>query len=252
MSDVDGRAGLEQAVVANMRDGAAVIRAADGILVYTNDSWNRLFGYAPGELDGRHVSVVNAPSNQTPQERAQEIMGALERHGSWRGLMRNVRKDGSFLWTSAEVVTADDPEHGPIWMAVQREMTEYKSAEDTLRAAEERFRAAFEQSPVATALVDHNTRVTDANEAFCELSGYGRDALPNKPLADLASPEDATRLPADVMGAFGGDGAQLPTEHAIVTKSGDVLQVIMDARVARAADGHALCAIMTLAPTTHH
>ena len=248
MTGAPCHAELERAVAANMTDGAAVVRVSDGVIVYTNASWDRLFGYEAGELEGRHISVVNAPADVAPQERAQEIMTALERRGSWKGLVHNVRKDGSLLWTSAEVVRADDPEHGPIWLAVQREMSAYKAAEDTLRAAEERFRAAFEQSPAATALIDHNLRVIDANEAFCDLLGYGRYELLNKPLADLSAPEEATVVPGFVMSAFAGDRAE-PTEHPILTKLGDVLPLTLDARVARASDGRALCAIATVTPS---
>src|SRR5918998_334315 len=117
-------AGLDTIVAARMPDGVAVILVSDGTIVYTNASWDRMFGYDAGELTGRHISEVNAPVEQTPNERAREITDALERDGRWIGTVHNVRKDGSLAWSEAEVVETEHPELGAVWITVQREITE--------------------------------------------------------------------------------------------------------------------------------
>src|SRR5215212_4404786 len=67
---------LQSAVVANIGAGVALVRARDGLIVYSNEQWDLMFGYRSGELVGRHISVVNAPTDQMPEERTQAIFEA--------------------------------------------------------------------------------------------------------------------------------------------------------------------------------
>lgn len=50
---------LRAAVAEHLAEGVALVRAADGVIVYTNDRWDKLFGYGPGELVGRSISTVS-------------------------------------------------------------------------------------------------------------------------------------------------------------------------------------------------
>ena len=59
---------LRSAVTANMAEGVTVVRAADGQIVYVNDVVERMFGYEPGEMVGRNVSTINAPTGAAPSE----------------------------------------------------------------------------------------------------------------------------------------------------------------------------------------
>jgi PAS domain S-box-containing protein len=101
--ELEDRLSLQGAIAANVAEGIALVRAADGEIVYVNETWERMFGYEPGELIGRPISAVNAPVEQSPEDRAHEIMGALARDGVWRGDVHNVRKDGTDFWCAANV-----------------------------------------------------------------------------------------------------------------------------------------------------
>jgi PAS domain S-box-containing protein len=198
-----------RAIAANMADGVAVIRASDGIIIFTNPSWDAMFGYAQGELAGRHIAVVNAPADRTPQERANEIASALEGTGHWRGAVRNMRKDGSYLWCDATVSEFSHPEQGPVWLSVQRETTDRIEAIETLKAAKDRYQDAFEHTPVATVLLTHDQRVVDVNEAFCELTGYDGGDLVGRPLAEITHPDDVA-TEAGARRLVGRAGEQVP------------------------------------------
>jgi PAS domain S-box-containing protein len=235
---------FEHLVAANMAEAAAVVRASDGVIVYTNASFDTLFGYARGELDGLPVSTINASVDQTPGERAHEIMQALEHRGAWIGDVHNVRRDGSEFWTEAEIVEVEDPQAGTVWVTVRRDSSDRRDAHDALRASEERFRAAFELSPAPTVLLDASPRILDANEAFCHLTGYSRDELIDKPLADVTHPDDAALDPPFLAGVYRGQRAT--GARRFVTRDGHVVPATVDADVARSVDGHALYAIATV------
>ncbi|AOW13852.1 hypothetical protein LPB072_14385 [Hydrogenophaga crassostreae] len=58
-----------------------------------------------------------------------------------------------------------------------------QTAQTYLRASQSRFQALFDNNPVACLVQSFRTmQVLDANEIFCELFGYGRDALRSEPL----------------------------------------------------------------------
>ena len=240
----DGR--LERLVAVNMAEAAVVVRAGDGVILYTNPSFDELFGYEAGELAGQHVSVVNAPVEVTPEERAQEIMRALEADGAWAGQVHNVHRDGSRFWTEADVVEVDEPEFGSVWVSVQRPATDGRAEHEALRNSEERFRTAFEMSPAATVLLDDTARIIDANDAFCRVTGFSRGELLDKPLADVTHPDDAALDGAFLAAVFRGE--QGVVERRYMTSTGGVVTAMLDASVVRATDGHALYAVATVTP----
>ena len=57
---------LDSDILANMREGIQLTRVDDGVIAYTNRYFEVMFGYDPGELVGKHVSIVNAPSKKSP------------------------------------------------------------------------------------------------------------------------------------------------------------------------------------------
>jgi len=216
-----------------MADAVVAVRADDGLIVYSNPAWTEMFGYVTGELDGRHISVVNAPTDQAPADRAAEITDALERDGVWRGVIRNVRRDGSLLSTEAVMSRVEDPDHGVLWLAVQREITRRLAEEDAHRAAERRLRRAFEQTPAPTALVSEDLRFVDVNGAFCAMMGYGANELLGAALADITDAEDAAFDPSFFARVFASEEGPHSAERRYVTRSGESVGVDVEAAAVR-------------------
>ncbi|HRI11197.1 MAG TPA: PAS domain S-box protein, partial [Nannocystaceae bacterium] len=129
-------------LVEHLGDGVNVVRAHDSAIVYVNPAFERLFGYDPGEILGRHVSVVNAPTERDPLAVADEITGHLRAHGSWRGEVLNVRKDGRAFPCWAVVTSFEHPTHGLAWLALHSDISARKEAEAALRRAAEAALAA--------------------------------------------------------------------------------------------------------------
>jgi len=123
-------------IMTNMSEGVYLIRASDGVIVYTNPKFDQMFGYRPGELIGKHVSIVNAPTEKTPEEMAEEIMKVLNEKGLWQGEICNIKKDGTRFWCHASVSIFDHPEHGKVWVSMHTDVTEHKQVERALRESE--------------------------------------------------------------------------------------------------------------------
>jgi len=104
----------------------------DGIIVYTNPRFEEMFGYDSGELTGKHISIVNAPTDKNPEEKAKGIMEVLEETGEWHGEVNNIKKDGTPFWCYANVSAFDHPVYGKVTVAIHTDITERKKAEKNI------------------------------------------------------------------------------------------------------------------------
>jgi diguanylate cyclase (GGDEF)-like protein/PAS domain S-box-containing protein len=79
------------------------------------------------------------------------------------------------------------------FIGIAIDISERRRAEDAIRAAEERFRRAFQAAPVGMAIIaarpDALGRFLHVNNAICELTGYDRDRLLGMKLQSLTHPD---------------------------------------------------------------
>jgi PAS domain S-box-containing protein len=67
---------LQADILVALEEGVNLIDAG-GIIRYTNPKFDAMFGYAAGELLGRHAAVLNAAGEATPEQTARTILRAL-------------------------------------------------------------------------------------------------------------------------------------------------------------------------------
>ena len=78
-----------------------------------------LFGYAPGALDGRHISELSAAPARSPEERARTIAREIAVTGVWSGESEGIRADGSTFPCIVSLSEIDGAEPGSrVWVAV--------------------------------------------------------------------------------------------------------------------------------------
>lgn len=164
-------------VTKNMAEGAYIVGLHDIIIRWANPRFEELFGYEPGEMIGKHASIVNAPTDLTPIERAGEIMEVIRRTTEWHGEVHNIKKDGTPFWCYASVSVFTHPEYGEVLLAVHTDITERKRAEEALRKSEGRFRRLFEQSNDAVFIHNLEGKLLDVNSRVCDMLGYDKDTL---------------------------------------------------------------------------
>ena len=132
---------LYRNMLMNISEGIFLIRASDQVIVYANPANEHIFGYAPHEMEGKKISTVNAPANKSPEAVAKEIIDELKKTGSWRGEIKNIKKDGTAFWCYANVSTFYDPLYGDIWVSIHMDITERKLAQEMLLQAEKKLQA---------------------------------------------------------------------------------------------------------------
>lgn len=236
----DAERRLQAAILANISEGIALIRGADGVFVYANPAWERMLGYAPGALVGEHVSRVHTLGEGTPQERAEEIIGALERDGRWHGELECVCADGKRFWSSATVSRFDHAEHGTLWIAVYSDISRRKADELAIADAEERFRTVFEEGPVGIVVLAPGGGVLESNASFSALTGYEHDELVGMTLDQLTVPADRD-TDSHLAGAVrSGELRRYRVIKRFVTKDGQTVPVAVTATMVRDPGGRPL------------
>ena len=174
---------LYRRVLDSMTEGVSLSDEA-GVIVYTNPAEDLMFGYEPGELLGRHVTVQNAYPPEDNERIVGEVIAELRRGGVWKGEWRNRRKDGSEFMTSAHI-SAVDIEGRPHWLCVQADVTDRRRAELELRETSSRLNAVLSNASVSLFLMDENQHCLYMNPAAEALTGYRFEETRGRPLHDV-------------------------------------------------------------------
>jgi PAS domain S-box-containing protein len=134
---------LRGEIIANMGEGVCLVTTGNERIVFANPSLERMLGYGPGELVGRHAVEVMVPEDLSPAEEAEreEARRCLREreHCTYEG--RRVRRDGTTIWCRTTTTTFEHPRYGSVWVAVHQDVTEERRAR---RAAAELERANSE------------------------------------------------------------------------------------------------------------
>jgi PAS domain S-box-containing protein len=127
---------LQAVITRTMAEGICLIRASDGIIVYTNPKFEQMFGYETGELIGQNISIINYEDDKTnAQQVKQAIIASVLEHGETTYEVHNVKKDGNTFWCSGTASVFEHPEYGTVFVAVQQDITEHKKAEAKIKAS---------------------------------------------------------------------------------------------------------------------
>lgn len=88
--------------------------------------------------------------------------------------------------------------------AITGHISALEQAQAELAEAHEQFRAAFEQAPVAMALVAADARYFDVNPALCKLLGRTRETLLASSVQDVTHPDDLESTRSAIRAALEG------------------------------------------------
>jgi PAS domain S-box-containing protein len=89
-------------VLNSLAEGVVVVNQA-GNIVFTNPSFDRLFGYDTDELLGQHASVLNHDGPGAATTTVAAILSRLRSQGSWQEEVLNHKKDGTPFTTYVRV-----------------------------------------------------------------------------------------------------------------------------------------------------
>ena len=175
-------------MVNGIQDHAIIRVDLEGRITTWNRGAERLFGFRSLEIIGEPFHrLYNTCESDTPQR---HLRTALEQ-GHVNDECRQVRKDGTEFWATADITLLRNEQGEPRGYAViTRDITERRQQREEIQRREAQLNAFFSNAPVGLAIIDKDLLFQRINGPFAELNGLDfRDQI-GKPLraviADLS------------------------------------------------------------------
>lgn len=180
------------AAVVDSSDDAIFTKDLNGIILSWNAASEALYGYAPEEIMGKSVALLEPPECRGEVERILAKLRQGEKVSHFETTRR--RKDGTDVEVSVTISPVTD-EHGNLFAAstVARDISDRKQMESALKEIEERFRILTETiDSVLWISPPGADRIFYISPAFDRLWQRPRDAFYNGPgaLRDTIHPDD--------------------------------------------------------------
>jgi diguanylate cyclase (GGDEF)-like protein/PAS domain S-box-containing protein len=207
----------------------------DGKLLQVNPKLCDMLGYSNEEMLALTLMDITHPDDRASgydlrrQLLANEVQPDLPNKEK-----RYIRKDGATVWVSLTLSIVRKPSGDPDYVVTMvQDITESK-------AAEERFRATFEQAAVGMAMRDidpSNPRWLRVNEKLCDILGYTREELLQLTSVDLTPPEDRAAATEYNEQLMRGEIASYSREKRYLRKDGTVIWADISLSAVRGPDG---------------
>ena len=207
-----------------------VVGSADGKSIeMMNPAYASMHGYDPDEIAGKDISFFFAPESQS--DIASNVALAHQKgHHVWEAI--HIHKDGHTFPVMMDVTTVKDDQGNVKYRVVNvQDITEKEKIENELRLSETKYFTAFRTSPDSINI----NRLTDGlyieiNDGFTKLTKYTREDVKGKTSLELDvwdNPEDRNKL----VKGLREDGLVNNLEAAFRTKTGEVINCLMSARI---------------------
>jgi len=138
-------------LVKGVKDYAIFMLDSDGRVLTWNDGAERIKGYRPDEIIGKHFSCFYLKED-VERGKPDQGLSAAKIEGRFEEEGQRVRKDGSFFWANV-VITAwrDDSGNLRAFTKVTRDITERKRAEEELVKTQHELEKKMEQRTASLA-----------------------------------------------------------------------------------------------------
>lgn len=163
-------------------------------IVFVNDAFIRHTGYSREEVLGKSPRILQGP--KTDRAELDRIGEALKTWQPVRAELVNYAKDGREFWLELDIVPiANEKGWFTHWVAVERDITQRKLAEQALVESEHRYAALFESAPVPMWVYDiATTRYLAVNQAVVQTYGYSAEEFMEMTVFDIRPPAEHGHL----------------------------------------------------------
>jgi len=160
-----------QSAALEAASNAIAITDVEGTIQWVNPAFTQLTGYSLEEARGQNPRILK--SGRHDRSFYQELWQTILAGKVWSGELTNLRKDGEF-YTEDMTIAPVANGRGEItnFIAVKRDITERRNAENALRKSEQRIRVLLESTAEAIYGTDLDGNCTFCNNACLEILGY--------------------------------------------------------------------------------
>ena len=175
------------------------IVGTDRTILFTNESFDKIYGYENDSIVGKHGSVVYG--EKTGRERFDEIFKDIMTTG-WEGEVFHKKKNGEEfpVWLTASVIE-DVHEGKDAIFGITKDLTEEVEKEKSFKAAKDRYENLFHELKNVVYESSPHGRLLDINPAGVKLFGFeSKEELMNVDIANdlYVDPKDREVLKTEI------------------------------------------------------
>jgi len=171
--DVDSALVLQQ--ILDHATAVVYVKDRDGRYLFANRLFLDLFRRSASEVIRRTDAEIFPPEITANLHRNDALV--FERNTPVEFEEQVPQEDGMRTYLSLKFPLYNAQGEAYAVCGISTDITERKTAEEALRASEERYHTTFNASVDGIALCTPDGRIVDANPAFCRLQGYTREEL---------------------------------------------------------------------------
>jgi PAS domain S-box-containing protein len=174
-----------RSLVESVKDYAIFMLDTEGRVVSWNAGAERIKGYRPSEILGRHFSRFYTEED-VAQGKPERCLRIAAEEGKFEEEALRVRQDGSHFWADAVVTPLRDAA-GQVrgFAKITRDISERKKVEEELQRREELMNAFFRTTPVGLAIFNTEFRCQKLNRTLCAMTGQTVEGCLGKTAAEV-------------------------------------------------------------------
>lgn len=183
------------AAIEEMPDGAMLVDMA-GKVVFVNKAFERILGYGAAELVGQSALELPTYRSSKDRDKALEAFKEVIESGSSEHVdIGAVSKDGREVPVSFAASAIRDAQGRPrTLVAVMRDITKRKRAEEALRKSEENYRMLVENSMDISVIVNGDMSIRYVSPSAKSILGWETEELIGANALEYLTPQDVEHV----------------------------------------------------------
>jgi len=184
----------------------------DGKYTYASPTVEKILGYKPEELLGKHFYDLFHPDDREQLKKAAFELSA-KKQPFHEFISRSLHKNGEVVWMSTNGVPILDKEGRPLgYRGADTDITQRKQTEEKLVDEATRRRILVEQSRDGIVILDQNGKVYEANQQFAKMLGYSPEETAQLHVWDWDTQWTKEQL-LEMLGSVDAAGDHFQTYH---------------------------------------
>jgi PAS domain S-box-containing protein len=216
-----------------------------GIIVYNNKTWkveklnerfSELTGFSKEDIENADSTLSLFPEKQPNGERTafrmEQLMSELESKGKITHETWHLKKDGSqFLGKFVSIKLTGDLSH--LSLTLLEDITEDYKNRVEVEESRLLFQGIFENAALGCILVNSDKNIVMANEAYCQLVGYGSAEVIGQNIMSFTHKDDVLPNIEIAKRLLTGESTSEKLEKRYITKNNETVWVRISARAVK-------------------